>query len=76
MHRDDETPETTTPGVDPGEGPPRPRSPRPVDVLGARMEGIEAVAEWSRNTAIAAAVLALLCLLAILAAYWRLRGAL
>jgi uncharacterized membrane-anchored protein len=50
------------------------RGPRPIDRLGARVEGSEAVAEWARKTASGAALLALLCLVAVLVLAWRLRG--
>jgi hypothetical protein len=54
----------------------QPRGPRPIDRLGARVEGAEAVSEWARRTASGAALLACLCLLAVLVLAWRLRSSL
>lgn len=56
--------------------PKRSPKPSPVDRLGARVEGCEAVAEWARQTAIGAAMVALLILLAVCILAWRLRGSL
>jgi hypothetical protein len=52
-----------------------PRQPRPIDTLGARLDGAEALADWARQTAVGAGLLAMLCLAAVLFLAWRLRGA-
>jgi hypothetical protein len=51
------------------------KAPRPIDATNARLEGVEAVADWARQTALAAALLALCCLLAVAVVVWKLRPA-
>lgn len=54
----------------------RTSGPQKVDRLAARVEGAEAVAEWARQTAVGAALVAGLVLLALVILVFRLRGAL